>query len=53
MAYQVWEIGKDGATYHPILNDNGGGAQVDCPDALTATQDYYYKVTASGWELIK
>lgn len=52
VTYQVWEIGKDGATYHPILNNNGGGEQFDCPDALTATQDYYYKVTDAGWTKI-
>ena len=52
VTYQVWEIGKDGATYHLILNNNGGGEQFDCPDALTATQDYYYKVTDAGWTKI-
>lgn len=50
VAYQVWDIGANGATYHPILNNNGGGNQQDCPTAITATRDYYYKVSAKGWE---
>ncbi len=53
VTYQVWNIGDNGATYNPILNDNGAGSQKDCPNAITATRDYYYKVTADGWEEIK
>ena len=49
ITYQVWEIGDDNATYHPILNDNGGSNQLDSPTAITASRDYYYKVTSSGW----
>ncbi len=49
VTYQVWEIGNDNATYHPILNNNGGGSQTDCPTAITASRDYYYQVTATGW----
>lgn len=53
VTYQVWNIGDNGATYNPILNDNGAGSQVDGPQGITATRDYYYKVTATGWEEIK
>lgn len=53
VTYQTWEIGNDGATYHPILNNNGGNAQVDYPDVITATKNYYFRVTLTGWEEVK
>lgn len=47
----VFTYNDEGNVYNLILNDNGGGNQVDGP-AITTGQDYYFEVTTSGWNTL-
>lgn len=44
--YIVWEIGNDGKTYHPIINNNDGGNQSNYSGEIKATRNYFFKVEA-------
>lgn len=48
ISYQEFTFDASDAVYHLILNDNGGGQQIDGP-AITLNKDYYFTVTTSGW----
>ncbi len=47
VTYLVWYIGSDGKSYNPIINNNNG-SQLDGP-SITATKDWYFTVTETGW----
>lgn len=47
----VFTYNDEGNVYNLILNDNGGGNQIDGP-AITTGEDYYFEVTANGWNTL-